>query len=293
MREKLRTIGVRTPDVHSICFFILVFICHFSYSQGNRYEFLQHLNSIKAYQEGVTYIDHLFGNEKFDQDSADSLHYLKGKFNYYLASQKESISALSKVSDKSPFYLESHLLEFYQRAYLEEFAGAIDGFTKLKNFEGAENIVALQLSGLGLLKRNEKEYLNGLNQWAKVYPAGALKFDEINRSINNFKPKSAFAAGALSAVIPGLGKIYLGKVGEGITTLLATSIFALQAMEGYNKDGIRSARFIFFSSVFTGFYISNIVGSTLAVRVRKEEFNAQTNNTILVAMHVPLRILFD
>jgi hypothetical protein len=100
-------------------------------------------------------------------------------------------------------------------------------------------------------------------------------------------------AGLLSAVVPGAGKVYAGQLGQGVAIFLQNSIFALQAWEGYRKDGPRSARFLIYSGLFTVFYIGNVWGSVLSVQIKRQEMYERINNQILFDMHIPLRTIFN
>jgi hypothetical protein len=100
-------------------------------------------------------------------------------------------------------------------------------------------------------------------------------------------------AGIMSAIIPGSGKVYAGKTGQGVITFIQNVALGFQAYEAYRKDGWRSPRFLLYSSLFSFFYVGNIWGSTLTVNVRRQEFNDKINEQILVNMQIPLRTVFN
>jgi hypothetical protein len=93
--------------------------------------------------------------------------------------------------------------------------------------------------------------------------------------------------------VPGLGKIYSGKKKQGIAAFLPVMSLALLTYEAYRMDGVKSARFIGFGALFGVFYIGNIWGSTLSVKIKQNEFNREYDNKILFDMHIPLRNLFN
>jgi TM2 domain-containing membrane protein YozV len=97
----------------------------------------------------------------------------------------------------------------------------------------------------------------------------------------------------LSAVVPGAGKVYAGQLGQGVAIFLQNTIFALQAYEGYRKDGPRSARFLIYGGLFTVFYIGNVWGSVLSVQIKRQEMYDKINNQIVFDMHIPLRTIFN
>jgi hypothetical protein len=59
------------------------------------------------------------------------------------------------------------------------------------------------------------------------------------------------------------------------------------------KDGVSSPRFIIYGSLFSLFYIGNIWGSALSVKIKRQEFNEKIDEQILFDMHIPLRTLFN
>ena len=86
--------------------------------------------------------------------------------------------------------------------------------------------------------------------------------------------------------------MYVEKPGQGIYQLIIATILGLQTWESYRKDGAESARFIIYGSLFTSFYIGNIWGSTIGVKLYKNEIKKTVDNAILLDMHIPLRTLF-
>jgi len=97
----------------------------------------------------------------------------------------------------------------------------------------------------------------------------------------------------MSSLIPGLGKIYAGKIGQGISSFLTCSMFALIGIEQYNKRGLSDYRTIIASSLFTIFYIGNIWGSYFSVLIAEKEYNNAINKNILFNIHIPLRNFYN
>lgn len=86
--------------------------------------------------------------------------------------------------------------------------------------------------------------------------------------INDFalqqKHKSPWVAGSLSAVVPGLGKVYTGNYVDALMSFIFVGGNAYQAYRGFEKNGKKSAFGWIFGSIATGFYIGNIFGSAKA-----------------------------
>lgn len=252
--------------------------------------FLKHLESIEAYEEGLIFLS--------GQRSGDTAHFYSGKFNYYLKNRTESVYQFDQVSPSNTDYWNAS--QFYsglQYAYLNDFKAAATRFGKpyLKEPILLE-LQKLELAGIALLERDLKNfhsisenfdsdfYQLKTNQDAMIYAANKLQ---------NRKTKSPLVAGLMSAVIPGSGKYYLGKLGQGTLSLVTSAIFGLQAYEGYRNDGIKSPTFIVFGSLFSVFYVANIWGSVVAVRVDRNDFNETQDETILLHMHIPVRLLLQ
>jgi len=120
-----------------------------------------------------------------------------------------------------------------------------------------------------------------------------LAFDKYNNERMALKFRSPVVAGILSAVIPGLGKVYAGKKKQGLGAFFPVLSSALLTWEAYNRGGLKDARFWIFGTIFTTFYIGNIWGSISAVSIKNQEINRSYENKILFNMHIPLRNFFN
>lgn len=76
--------------------------------------------------------------------------------------------------------------------------------------------------------------------------------------------KSPTKAALMSALIPGLGKIYSDEVGDGITAFLFTGLFAYLAVDKFKNDQIASGWL--YASIAAFFYSGNIYGSATAAQ---------------------------
>gem|GEM_PF-1373196 len=104
----------------------------------------------------------------------------------------------------------------------------------------------------------------------------------------DIKPKSPFIAGAMSAVIPGSGKIYAGDLSSGLSTLLIVGALGAMTAEAWAKLGIRDWRTIGLASVFGVFYIGNIYGSALSVSVIRNTYADAQKASLLFGIRLPL-----
>ena len=78
--------------------------------------------------------------------------------------------------------------------------------------------------------------------------------------------KSKALAGGMSAVLPGAGKVYAGRVTDGLASLLLVGLTGWQAYDGFHRDGTRSVKGWIYASLSAGFYLGDIWGSMVAVK---------------------------
>ena len=77
----------------------------------------------------------------------------------------------------------------------------------------------------------------------------------------NVHRKSPSVSTALSALVPGLGKIYSHDWKDGLLSLLFVATNAWQSYRGFSRNGIKSATGWVFGSLAVGFYSANLFGS--------------------------------
>ncbi|MFK7952280.1 MAG: NINE protein [Ekhidna sp.] len=194
------------------------------------------------------------------------------------------------------FWDQARLLSSFQHSYQGSYEKALSILETYspenKLYQGTSQ---LQQAGIALLQRDVSEFERLEQSFGNYYQL--TPYEEVlslsKKELAEIKPKSPFVAGLLSSIVPGAGRFYIGKPGEGIATLLVAGIFTAQTLEAYRKDGVRDPRFIIFGSLLSITYVSNIWGSVLAVKVSNLEKNNQINENILLNMHIPLRVIFD
>ncbi len=76
--------------------------------------------------------------------------------------------------------------------------------------------------------------------------------------------KSESTATILSAILPGLGKIYADEIGDGLTSFLLTGVLGFLAYNNFKND--HPTRGWIFSGLASYFYAGNIYGSAAAVQ---------------------------
>ena len=115
---------------------------------------------------------------------------------------------------------------------------------------------------------------------------------QLKRIKQNIEPKSAFLAGLYSSLLPGMGKVYAGDYGSGVSAFLTNAALGAMFYENFRKDGIKDPKTIIFGTLFSAFYIGNIWGSVVNVKVHNQILYDGINQQILLELHIPLRTVF-
>ncbi len=276
--------------------FTLVLISLAGFAQNkSELPFIEHLINKGYYKEAISLIDK--NPSKYTSARQDSINYFRGWAAYSLKNLQESTLSLLKVGEKSPFHLKSRFFAGYNQIFLENYADArailghinaqADPNSSLLNFE---------LCGIEMLQGNwpkANELLHQVNPDIATLNQQVTALGQICREQAAHRFKSPFLAGVMSAIVPGSGKIYAGKTGEGIAAMIATTGFGLITWENYRKLGIDHVKTIFFGCIFAANYASNIYGSVISVKITENEYKDATHNQILFQLHIPLRNFFE
>ncbi|MBK9284282.1 MAG: hypothetical protein IPM51_08150 [Sphingobacteriaceae bacterium] len=265
-----------------------------SYSNFN---FIIHLTKNGLIEEAEIEKENFFSYKNLNQLYKDSVNYVLG-----MSYQSEHNNELSRdrfleVSNESFLFYPAR----YQAAILEaekgnakravEIINSIDSsnndiINELKNFE---------LAATHLLNHNVQTFDSILNKNSftnTLLQEEAVKLKECAQVQKKIKRKSAFAAGMLSAVVPGLGKVYVGNNGQALASFLTVGVMGGITVENYFKLGIEHPQTIFFASVFSLFYIGNIWGSAVSVQLVKTEKELENKHNILVGIKLPISKFF-
>jgi len=128
-----------------------------------------------------------------------------------------------------------------------------------------------QLIGLSYLMQNQwheaekifnalqKSDVLAVREKAAVYNKYATQGAEL-------PTRSPFLAGFFSAIVPGAGRIYTGRVGDALNSLLTVGLTGWQAYDGFRRDGISSVKGWGFGAISGIFYVGNIYGSVISAR---------------------------
>ena len=95
--------------------------------------------------------------------------------------------------------------------------------------------------------------------------------------------KRPILAAALSAGLPGAGRIYVERPADFLTTLPTVILTGWLAYDGFRQSGVRSVKGWAFGTIGGIFYLSNIYGSAIAAQIH----NRQTVDQFLQQIVLP------
>lgn len=258
--------------------------------------FSKYLFENNFWEDCKTFVKHNASDPTFSPEQRDSLYHFAGQVYFKTADFDTASLFFSKISSQSSFHKEAALFSTISLAEVsryDESKHILEGITPSEII--SQEFLNFEIFGAKLLSRDTA----GCNQLAKTftfsdktYSLEETKLIQLQGRIENIRHKSGFLAGFISAVVPGLGKIYAGKPRQGLTSFVPVAGLGIQAYEAYRKSGIKSVRFILSAGLFSIFYIGNIWGSVLSVTVSRTELNNEINDQILFNMRIPLHRLF-
>lgn len=281
--------------IHSL---LLIFLASGGYAQFHKTprSFVIHLLNQKLYDEAI-----LVMQEKLqyatDTRERDSLYLAIGKTFYSLQQIPTSAIWLNQVSNAQPaLHAEATLFSAFGSAHMHQYDKATTLLTAVPQGDSSwTRLRDLQLAGLLLLQHRFGDFdalpLASVNTWA-ITQQQAANLIRYRSQLGTVDRKSPALGAVLSALVPGAGKFYAGRKGNGLYSFLITSLLGAQTYEAYRKDGLNSARFIIYGTLFTSFYIGNVWGSAVAVKMVQTEKRDAIHSQILFDMHIPLRTFF-
>lgn len=279
-----------------ICIAVLISFSSSTFSQDTSLcdlKFVGHLVNAGLFREALFVLD---SAECRSAESNDSTNWFRGWSLFSLNNPELSYGYLVKISPESPFYPESHFYAAYNYGTIGRPDSAVMLLERIEFKSGnLKSFRNYQIAGMGLLKgdifsfrewyRNPDNYLPELGE-----SSGNLM--RLSVEIEDHKVKSRFVAGLLSGIIPGSGKFYAGRKGEGIAAFLSTISLGLVTWENYRKDGLKDFKTLAFGSAFAIVYMANIYGSVISVRISETEYNEKIKNTVLFNLRIPLDRVF-
>lgn len=172
---------------------------------------------------------------------------------FYLA-----ISEFQKLEPNSPLFIESKIEQFRTLFLLENYSILNEQISMVLPNKLFNNTKLQQLKNCTLLLSNSE--LPNETEFSSIFN------NEDNGKILQFYKwkenppyKNPTKAAILSAILPGLGKIYTNEVGDGITSFVLTGLFSYLAINKFSNNQQTSA--LIYTALATFFYSGNIYGS--------------------------------
>lgn len=255
--------------------------------------------------EEMAFVDYLIGGgmaseaalwmSSADFRDSDTLRYLRGWADYNARRLSEAAEELSLVPPASAYYDKSLFFNVASNAHL----GRLERCEELLDSYGGPyaELRSLQQAGVALLTDRPEAYLAASSAFG--YSSHALKeseetLDKIwSDRYSARRAKSPALAAALSAAVPGLGKVYAGQTGPGINTMLVVGALAAVTAENWSRHGVSDWRTLLAGGVCAAFHIGNICGSYMSVSIHNDNIRNAQDTAILYHIHIPLRSVFD
>jgi TM2 domain-containing membrane protein YozV len=275
------------------CIVLILFLFRFvGFSQNAvnpNFLFINHLIESNKQREALFLL-----NQTSELTNSDTVNYLKGMSYYLLKKVDTSAFYFGSVSQKSNFYTASKFFESLNLSYSKKYNNALACFA---NFSAdtvlkCHQLINISLAGNYLLLRDYQRFDSTSSYFLfdnYNYSNEQHRLIDLKNKLITLKRKSPFLAGALSAVVPGLGKFYVGKKGAGLAALATNTALAAIVFESYYRTkNFKSPQFITFGTLFTFFYVGNIFGSVYSVKQQIKSINGKITNEILASIHIPI-----
>lgn len=225
--------------------------------------------------------------------AGDSVDFLKG-YAYYSARSLDSAAAnYGRVGESSPFFSEAMLFSALCNAHQGLYRQSDESLLRIGGDDPqALNLRRFEQSGVRLLERDMMGFdscfaLVDTTDFRLATEAANLL--AVRNDIADYGRRKPWVAGTLSALVPGLGKVYAGNLGEGIAAFLITGSMMAVTAENWVKEGPTNWKTITAGLLSAVFYIGNIYGSVASVKVGFRDFNQRSDVQILYDIHIPLR----
>lgn len=252
----------------------------------------------KGLMRDATTLTHNISERDYTPEALDTMRYLKGWTLYQTQQFASASRAFAEVSHTCSFYPKSTFFGVVcdlEGGDLEGAKSRLDKFTLSPHADTYGELLAFERGGIALLEGDHKAYEE--HRKAFSYNNFALSGEEqtLDR-IAQTRPKdlSPWVAGVASAIVPGLGKIYAGNIGEGVASFLLVGAFAALTADSWAKaDTPANWRTITYGTIGSLLYISNIFGSVASVKVYYKNFEEINRQAVMYSIHIPLRTIFD
>jgi tetratricopeptide (TPR) repeat protein len=285
------------------CFFLQFFgtkaqLLQKEVSHYNDFNFIIHLAKNKLFNEAEKERDLLFADNDLHPLYLDSVNYFIGLEYYNEKKYEEAKRSFLRVSDGVFFYYKARYLAGLIDTENSMIDSALCNYNAIEESTNPDlnDLKQFEIAGLYLLQKKYKTFDSLTLNCSFKNKVLNEELENLKKCANidrNIKRKSMFVAGCLSAVVPGLGKVYAGNNGQALATFLTCGLFGAIAAENMLRQGVKNPQTIFFSGMFGLFYIGNIWGSAVSVQLVKTEKQFENKHNILVGLKLPISKFFN
>lgn len=184
----------------------------------------------------------------------------------------------SPVDWKNPWYVRSKFHQSHALFLSADYDGSRALTRKVsEQTSGSERLRSLRLEILGAFV--QKEWAHAESLYQSVLTAGErfLEYNVLLEEGKGLSAKSPLLAGTLSAVVPGLGKVYSSEWEDGVYAFIYTILSVWQAYDGFHDSGARSVKGWVFGTLSSLLYLGNIYGAVESVK----RYNFEMDNRFL------------
>lgn len=221
-----------------------------------------------------------FNNAKLNQLSLSSfIKFNQSYQNQYLLYAR--LNQLHQAFDSVPF----DVALFFNDAKTKTDIWKINSIMPCADSLLYKKAFAIQKMTKQLMLHDTSAYLKTRDSFTVYYPH---QFNYSIETLNSnyevlakIKNKNVWAAGMMSAVIPGAGKMYYGNWGQGFAALFTTALIAAEAYSGFKKAGVKSVHGWAYTGLFSVFYVGNIWGTVIGLKVKQRKAYENINHNLL------------
>ncbi len=237
-------------------------------------------NDLFSFDNSIKYADYLYRNAEYNLAIQEykRILFLDPGHDLYAYKLFDSY-ILSHEYGKGLNYYNQNILKLHQTDTLLLLKGKllllssnINSFSGLLGYGGLSNQSKHFLNFSQLMFQTKWEEasevlvgLNETNEYQEFVPI-------VNRALD-IKYKSSALSLSMSAIVPGMGKMYCGYWKDGVFSLLFTGLSAWQAYRGFTQHGTSSFYSWFMGGLSLSFYVGNLYGSAKAANKRNHSYN--------------------
>jgi hypothetical protein len=240
------------------------------FSKENSLKYAQYLIDNQDYSLAASEYSRLL---KFEPKN-DSIR-LKTIISFRIANQIDSASFYMNGFEHRHSGFET---EYINLLLLLENWKILEDFGKTSSFTENEKqmLVLHRLMWQGKWKKAQKQLENvSIEGMEKIFAYNRL----VEQGIKSPHRNMALAV-VMSALVPGLGKVYAGAPLEGLSTFAITGFLAFSAYRGFIQKEEQSIPGWIFGAGFIGFYAGNIYGTVKQVKKFNEKHKSKLKSNV-------------